>query len=139
MQFQGQDWYLVRRDAGSADPSGETCWHPADDNLRGTDVYGENDHSALGVHTFSLHFADLPWTQMLLGSGDLSMFAIMERGQLEECSLSGVTPTTNCCSGSCCGTHGRCDEGLGSTTGHVCACDAGVSGESCQNGVDGEW
>jgi hypothetical protein len=43
IEFQGQDWYLVRRDAGSADPEGEACWHPADDNLRGTAVYGQND------------------------------------------------------------------------------------------------
>ena len=49
--FSLQDWHLVRRDAGSADPTGDECWHPAEDNLRGVDVYGENDHDPLGVHT----------------------------------------------------------------------------------------
>ena len=52
-------------------------------------MYGENDADPAGRHTFSLYFVDLPWTQMLLGSGDLSMFAIMERGQLER-SVLGV-------------------------------------------------
>ena len=36
MRYLDQDWYLVRRDAGSSDPDGDTCWHPAEDNLLGT-------------------------------------------------------------------------------------------------------
>ena len=33
---------------------------------------------------FSRKFDDLPWTKVLLGSGDLSMFAVMARPELEQ-------------------------------------------------------
>jgi hypothetical protein len=68
-KFDNQDWYLVRRDSGSIDRGGDRCWHPADDNLRGTDVYGVNDANPIGPETFSVGFSTVQWTQMLLESG----------------------------------------------------------------------
>ena len=84
--FNGQDWYLVRRSAGSEDPSGGKCWHPAEDNLAGTDAYGRNDANPAGQSTFSVPFAELPWTQMLLASADMSIYAVLARDQVEQCS-----------------------------------------------------
>ncbi len=50
--FEGGGWALVRRVR-----QGST-WHPARDNLRGTEAYGVADSSTSGA-TFSLPFASL--------------------------------------------------------------------------------
>lgn len=109
--YQDDDWYLVRRDAGSLDPTGDECWHPADDQLRGTAEYGENDADPLGIHTFSLRFEQLNWqrvspqaiqptsntitltnshtgnSQLLLSSGDISLWLAISRSEMETCSI----------------------------------------------------
>eukprot|EP01052_Picozoa_sp_SAG31_P053945 SAG31_NODE_14086_length_828_cov_0.957476_2_plen_124_part_01 len=90
LNFLDQDWYLVRRDAGSQDPDGETCWHPADDQLAGTAVYGVNDANPNGPSTFSLPFADFEWTQILLASGDMTMYVVMDRTELQQCTSGQV-------------------------------------------------
>ena len=102
MTFSGRDWFLVRRDAGSLntggqtcsgyDPScwdavnGDNCWHQATDNLAGTDVYGTNDLDPMGTASYSVAFRETRWTQMLLASGDMSMYVVMDRESIEQCS-----------------------------------------------------
>ena len=81
------DWHLVRRDAGSLDPTGDQCWHPADDQLRGTAEYGENDADPLGIHTFSLRFEHLNWQRLLFSSGDMSLWLVISRPEMETCSI----------------------------------------------------
>ncbi len=50
--FEGGGWALVRRVRQG------TTWHPATDNLQGTDTYGTSGNSSSNS-TFSLHFASL--------------------------------------------------------------------------------
>jgi hypothetical protein len=54
-EFQGGGWLLVRRVKQGA------TWHPAVDNLQGTDVYGTDAYRASNVDdlTFSLEFASM--------------------------------------------------------------------------------
>ena len=102
MRFSGKDWYLVRRDAGDLKTGGKTCsgydpdcwdpvggdncWHQADDNLAGTATYGTDgpkyDLTPQGTSSYSLRFDNLMWDSMLLASGDLSMYVVMEPQQL---------------------------------------------------------
>ena len=47
--------------------------------------------------TFSVQFVYFAWSEMLLASGDLSMYVVMDRSSVEECSASdhsGHTGTT---------------------------------------------
>ncbi len=63
--FEGGGWALVRRVRQG------TTWHPATDNLRGTDVYGTASTST-SDSTFSLPFASLitsSETLILLANG----------------------------------------------------------------------
>ena len=105
MQLLGQDWYLVRRDPGDLNTGGHTCtgfdpscwlnptdvsstdncWHIADDNLAGTSVYGEYEQDPAGLRTFSIPFAGYSWSQMLLASGDMSLYAVMTKNSIQDC------------------------------------------------------
>eukprot|EP01046_Picozoa_sp_COSAG06_P063577 COSAG06_NODE_14825_length_1123_cov_0.910156_2_plen_77_part_01 len=38
--------------------------------------------------TFSVQFVYFAWSEMLLASGDLSMYVVMDRSSVEECSAS---------------------------------------------------
>jgi hypothetical protein len=86
----GEDWYLVRRDAGGMDRDGERCWHPANDQLAGTESYGVNDASPTGPETFSIRFDSFGYDKMLLASGDLSMYVEMDRSVIEQCTNGEV-------------------------------------------------
>merc|ERR1719433_1811268 len=82
MTLLGQTWYLVRhQEQGNR-------WHPATDNLAGTDEYGTSTGSASG-EAFSIPFKTYPWTQMLISSGDMSMWVVLNRNDIEDC-LSGT-------------------------------------------------
>jgi hypothetical protein len=65
---------------------GDNCWHPTDDNLAGTASYGTATADPVGLSTYSVPFGDMGWTEMMLASGDLSMFTILSRSSIEECS-----------------------------------------------------
>ena len=106
--------YLVRRA-----PPGPR-WHEADDNLAGTASYGAGGYGNTdpnGMASFSVPFADLLWGEMyvihamfccaailpnvndaradrMLASGDLSMWLVLDRGTVEECSVPGFVPQT---------------------------------------------
>ena len=90
MNMLGEDWYLVRRDAGAMDRDGERCWHPANDELAGTEYYGVNDASPTGSETFTIRFDVFAWSKMLLASGDLSMYVEMDRATIESCTTGQV-------------------------------------------------
>ena len=90
MSMLGEDWYLVRRDAGAMDRDGERCWHPANDELAGTEYYGVNDASPTGSETFTIRFDVFAWSKMLLASGDLSMYVEMDRATIESCTTGQV-------------------------------------------------
>jgi hypothetical protein len=67
--MNGQDWYLVRRDH-----SIDGGWHPVNDDLTGTaGVYGDFSTDPLADSTWSVPFSDVPFTEYLLASGDMSM------------------------------------------------------------------
>ena len=102
VNFNGQDWYLVRRVSRPG-----TTWHPADDNLQGTSVYGQptTDPLAVSVHplafpaagccltetaacagqddTFSIAFSAGGYSSLLFASGDLSMWVQMSRATVQ--------------------------------------------------------
>ena len=84
-RYNDDDWHLVRRDAGSLENTGDQCWHPADDNLRGTAEYGLNDQDPLGIHTFSVPFANLNWNRLLLASGSGNMWLVITKEEMETC------------------------------------------------------
>jgi hypothetical protein len=105
MAFAGQDWYLVRRDPGDLNTGGascsgydpscwvnptdvssaDNCWHPTDDNLAGTAHYGEYEYNPEGLRTFSVPFSGFAWDQILLASGDMSMYVVMTRQSIQTC------------------------------------------------------
>ena len=59
-------------------PAGPT-WHPATDQLRGTDQYGD---SGVSGQAWSLAWADQDFDQLLLGTANLQNFVIVERAEL---------------------------------------------------------
>ena len=79
----GGGWFLVRRTVGA--------WHPADDDLAGTAEYGTYERNPNAASTFSVAFDGLtmpngrPFDQYLFASGDLSMWAIMDRSEVGDC------------------------------------------------------
>ena len=98
--FPDADWYLVRRQ-----PPG-TRWHRATDRLAGTDTYGTPTAGALGAQPFSTNFQRFLWGEMLIASGDFSMWVVISRSAMEECSSGKI------------GEHDR----LQTTNGHRAAC-----------------
>ena len=85
MKFLKRDWYLVRRV-----PPGQT-WHPANDQLAGTATYGKLSSDALSkAAAFSVPFAKLRWGEMLLASGDMRYWLVLDRSTVEECSTGKV-------------------------------------------------
>ena len=78
MKFQGKDWYLVRR---KADPKGG--WHPVNDNAQGSAAYGTYEASPLGTGTFSVMYQSMAWKNMLMASGDKSMWVTVARKTVE--------------------------------------------------------
>ena len=85
MKFFNRDWYLVRRV-----PPGQT-WHPANDQLAGTATYGKLSSDALSkAAAFSVPFAKLRWGEMLLASGDMRYWLVLDRSTVEECSTGKV-------------------------------------------------
>lgn len=79
----GPGWVLVRRVQQGM------SWHPADDQLRGTDVYGtypaDLRNADQAPATFSVPFADIDFNQFLFESGDRSQWLIMDRKEIEDC------------------------------------------------------
>jgi len=70
---QGDNWQLVRRTAGDGK------WHPATDRLSGTDEYGTFVDDRLADSTFSRYFSDIPHTEYLFTTGDMSHWLIATR------------------------------------------------------------
>jgi hypothetical protein len=90
--FQGKEWTLVRR--VKPGPS----WHPATDELLGTDEYGTYcgergaaDHCDTSAATFSIPFGDhgrssMVWDQIMFAAGDMSMFVILDKAEMDACT-----------------------------------------------------
>jgi hypothetical protein len=57
-------WQLVRR------THQQYYWHPATDQLRGTEVYGTPSTDKLAASTFSIKFDDIPFSEFCFASGD---------------------------------------------------------------------
>eukprot|EP01043_Picozoa_sp_COSAG02_P027199 COSAG02_NODE_1593_length_11778_cov_25.088792_6_plen_871_part_00 len=82
--FQGDTWTLVRRVK-----QGDT-WHPATDELLGTDEYGIYG-DATSDSTFSIPFgdngrSDLHWDKIMFASGDMSMWVILDKAEMDRCT-----------------------------------------------------
>jgi hypothetical protein len=91
----GPGWILVRRVQAGA------TWHPANDQLRGTDVYGPDGAAESPAQaamlaasrpdadqaaaTFSVAFDDLDFNQFLLESGDRTQWLIMDKKEIDDC------------------------------------------------------
>ena len=90
--IQGQEWTLVRR--VQPGPS----WHPATDELLGTDEYGTycGERGAASscdtsAATFSIPFGDhgrssMVWDQIMFSSGDESMSMILDKSEMDTCT-----------------------------------------------------
>ena len=65
MNFEGENWYLVRRNAQ------KDKWHPATDNALGTDDYGEPIANPTGENTFTIKYKELKWNHIMFAWGDL--------------------------------------------------------------------
>ena len=76
MTFQDSDWYLVRHRGNTA------AWHPANDNLIGSAVYGDVGTDPVDDTTWSAVFGGSDFTQYLLASGDMSMWVTITRAEL---------------------------------------------------------
>lgn len=74
------EWELVRR--VTAEHNG---WHPTNDNLAGTDVYGVYSNSLTSNETFSIDFEDAVtgWDQILLATGNNEYWMMFNRSQLD--------------------------------------------------------
>ncbi len=77
MQFEDDNWYLMRRNAQT------DAWHPATDNALGSEAYGTAQNNPLGSDTFSLQYDTLPWTKILFAWGNLEAWVMLERSVLE--------------------------------------------------------
>ena len=76
MNFNGQDWYLVRRDHST-----DGGWHPVNDNLVGTETYGTLSSDPASQTTWSALFGP-DFTEYLLASGDMSMWVSLTKAEL---------------------------------------------------------
>eukprot|EP00656_Telonema_subtile_P007708 TRINITY_DN13620_c0_g2_i4.p1 TRINITY_DN13620_c0_g2~~TRINITY_DN13620_c0_g2_i4.p1 ORF type:complete len:3743 (-),score=834.31 TRINITY_DN13620_c0_g2_i4:156-11384(-) len=75
----GGGWELVRR----VKPGNR--WHPASDNLKGTEVYGKAaTEYPLSDLTFSVKFDDKDFDQFLFASGDMKKWMVVDRTALTE-------------------------------------------------------
>eukprot|EP00966_Prymnesium_polylepis_P219956 5088253-Prymnesium_polylepis.2 len=72
----GGGWVLVRRVAPG------DRWHPATDNLTGTEEYGDPDCEAIAACTFSRSFKDVAWKEVLFASGDTTRWLQLDRSWL---------------------------------------------------------
>lgn len=100
-QIAGGGWKLVRRVKQGAE------WHPATDNLQGTDVYGNAavDYE-LSDLTFSVRFVDDDFDEFLFALGDFSRWMVVKKeqismhggastlGSIVQSSKSGRAPAT---------------------------------------------
>lgn len=66
----GGGWTLVRRVQSGA------AWHPATDQMLGSDVYGEPVQDSEALATFSVKYNDLDFDQILIASGDAQHWLI---------------------------------------------------------------
>ena len=94
-QFMGETWYLVRRVPGASG-----IWHPATDDLVGTDIYGTYETNETSDSAFSMQFGNT-YNKVMFASGDMSAWIVLPResGCLSknynkivstaECGLSG--------------------------------------------------
>lgn len=69
-------WKLVRR----VQPG--NTWHPADDNLTGTAIFGNYNTSLVHDSTFSIKFDNIPCSQFLFITGDNEKWLIAEADQV---------------------------------------------------------
>ena len=68
MYFQGELWHLVRRvKTGSA-------WHPATDQLQGTETYGDSNCGSTDDCTFSVPWSGRSFSQYLFATGDMNTY-----------------------------------------------------------------
>ena len=82
-RFDGMDWYLVRR---VHEAYGR--WHPANDNLAGSAVYGDLSTDPLSDSTWSVQFGS-EFTQYLLASGDMTMWVTVTKDSVDSSCTDG--------------------------------------------------
>jgi hypothetical protein len=83
--LDGGNWNLVRHV-----PAGNS-WHPATDQLRGTDVYGAPD-GPLSSHAWTTAFSTTPFNEFLFATGDCAHWLIATRDSVMGWYANGVRP-----------------------------------------------
>jgi len=71
--IDGGEWKLVRHV-----PAGKT-WHPADDQLVGTAIYGKQSEGHRSSSPWSIKFDEMPFDEFLFATGDESKWLISTR------------------------------------------------------------
>ncbi|MDP6772068.1 MAG: hypothetical protein QF704_15300 [Anaerolineales bacterium] len=77
MQFEGENWYLTRRSASA------TKFHPATDDARGSESYGDGFNNPTGSDTFSIQYNTLDWDKIMFAWGSLDEWLILEKAAFE--------------------------------------------------------
>ena len=80
-QFEGNNWYLVRRNAKT------DSWHPANDNALGTDIYGTKENNPIGADTFSVQYSQWKWDKIMFAWGNLGKWIVFDRTIFEAFTL----------------------------------------------------
>ena len=77
--LDGGGWTLVRHA-----PGGYDTWHPATDDLAGTDVYGDSANGPMSRDAWSIVFdaAVTGYDELLFSSGDCTLWLIVKKEQL---------------------------------------------------------
>ena len=72
--YEDANWILVRRTTGTA--------HQADDNLSGTEVYGDQ-HNNMRGDSFSVDFSSFSYSQILFITGDCQHWVKMDKTEID--------------------------------------------------------
>lgn len=117
MTFQGETWYLVRR-------QGKDAFHRSTDNARGTQEYNSYDPDPLSSSEFSVNYNDYEYDKILFAWGNLGAWATAPKS-----TMDGID--TQCC-------HGCTNFGLLDTS-HVGAGARQYSRSGCGNAGEDPW
>lgn len=74
--LDGGGWVLIRHV-----PAGSN-WHPADDQLTGTSVYGDPSEGPQSLSAWSRKFDDVAFDEFLFATGDMTKWLIAARDQV---------------------------------------------------------
>ena len=84
MEFDGETWYLARRNAQT------DAWHPANDNALGTQSYGNVFNNPTGSDTFSIKYDQFNWGKIMFAWGTFEHWIILDRSVLENSIAEGA-------------------------------------------------